>query len=126
MIKPICRWTFPLVVKDVSERIGLISEWAYARLGLLTTLKVFSISWKKHNKNQFLRWNLFLLECGYSILFYFGSQWNELIPTFTCIFFTCITRIFLHNSYSSFWDHKWKLENNSMNQEMTFLKLQII
>ena len=43
MIDRICGWAFTRVVKAVSERSDLIPEWAYTRVGLLTTLKIFSI-----------------------------------------------------------------------------------
>ena len=43
MVERIWGWAFTRVVKGVSERSGLIPGLVYARVGLFTTLKIFSI-----------------------------------------------------------------------------------
>ena len=51
--KGICGVCFYGVGKGVSERSGLVLGWDYAHVGLFTTLNIFSINWKNHNKNNF-------------------------------------------------------------------------
>ena len=47
MIEHICGWAFTRLVKGVSERNGLILGWAYTRMRLFLTVKIFSVSRKK-------------------------------------------------------------------------------
>ena len=48
MIEHICGWAFTRLVKGVSERNGLILGWAYTRMRLFLTVKIFSVSRKKN------------------------------------------------------------------------------
>ena len=50
MVECVCESAITLVVKDVSERGGLIPRQAYTRVQLFTILKILGISWKEHSK----------------------------------------------------------------------------